>query len=188
MGGDLGRLTWEGGHTMEPFDAATLILRLVLGVVMLAHGVKHAKGREKTSKWFASIGFKAPGMQWFASTATEIGVGVLLIAGAGTSLAAAGLIGIMTVAFVSVHRPVGFWITARPDEGYEYVMTLAAAAVALAILGPGTASVDNVLELDVLLDGWVGLAVGLAGGAVALVQLALFFRPVKEAAKEAGNL
>lgn len=172
---------------MEPFDAATLIIRITLGVVMLAHGVKHARGRKKTSKWFESIGFRASEFQWFASTATELGVGVLLIVGAGTSLAAAGLIGIMTVAFVSVHRPVGFWITARPDEGYEYVMTLAAAAVALAMLGPGTVSIDHVIELDTALDGWVGLALGLGGVVVALGQLALFFRPVKDTAEGAGT-
>lgn len=173
---------------MEPFDTAALILRVVLGVVMLAHGIKHARGRERTSRWFGSIGFRAPELQWLASTATEIGVGVLLIAGAGTSLAAAGLIGIMTVAFVSVHRPVGFWITARPDEGYEYVMTLAGAAVALAMLGPGAISVDSTIGLDILLDGWVGLAISLGGVVAALGQLALFFRPVKESATEAGTL
>ena len=59
---------------MEPFDTATLILRVVLGVVMLAHGVKHARGRAKTSRWFGSIGFEKPELQWFASTVTEIGV------------------------------------------------------------------------------------------------------------------
>jgi len=162
---------------MEPFDAATFVLRFVLGVVMLAHGLKHARGRTKTSRWFGSIGFKAPQLQWAASTATEIGVGVLLIVGLGTSLAAAGLVGVMTVAFVSVHKAVGFWITARPDEGYEYVLTLAVAAIALSMLGPGTLSVDYAVGLDTVLDGWVGLAIAAGGIAVAIGQLTLFFRP-----------
>jgi putative oxidoreductase len=172
---------------MEPFDAAALLLRAVLGVVMLAHGVKHARGREKTSRWFGSIGFRSPELQWFASTATEIGVGVLLIAGAGTSLAVAGLIAVMTVAFVSVHSRAGFWITARPDEGYEYVMTLAGSAAALAIIGPGAVSVDSIIEMDILLDGWVGLAIALGGVLAAIGQLALFFRPVKDSASEVGT-
>ena len=162
---------------MEPFDVAALGLRLVLGVVMVAHGIKHARGREKTSRWFGSIGFKSPQLQWFASTATEIGVGVMLIIGLGTSLAVAGLIGIVTVAFVSVHRSVGFWITARPDEGYEYVLTLGAAAVVLAMIGPGSASLDAALDVDVILDGWYGLAAAGAGVAAAMAQLATFFRP-----------
>ncbi len=162
---------------MEPLDVAALGLRVVLGVVMLAHGIKHARGRQKTSRWFGSIGFRMPEFQWFASTATEIGVGILLIAGAGTSLAAAGLIGITTVAFVSVHRKAGFWITARPDEGYEYVLVLTVAALALALVGPGTMSVDDGIGVADLLDGWVGLVVGVGGMAVAALQLSVFYRP-----------
>lgn len=40
-----------------------------------------------------------PELQRFASTATEIGVGVLLLADFGTSLAASGLVAAMVVAF-----------------------------------------------------------------------------------------
>ncbi|MEZ5175463.1 MAG: DoxX family protein [Acidimicrobiia bacterium] len=162
---------------MEPFDIAALMLRSVLGVVMLAHGVKHARGRVKTSRWFGSIGFRSPQMQWLASTVTEIGVGVMLIVGFGTSLAVAGLIGIMTVAFVAVHRAAGFWITARPDEGYEYVLTLAVVAAALAMIGPGEVSLDHAWGVDVLLDGWYGLGAAAVGVTVALAQLAVFYRP-----------
>jgi putative oxidoreductase len=162
---------------MEAYDIAQLILRLALGWVMLAHGIKHARGKEKTSRWFGSIGFKQPTMQWFASTATEIGVGVLLIVGFLTVAAAAGVIGIMTVAFVSVHRKVGFWITARPDEGWEYVMVLAAVASAVAIGGPGLASVDEAIGIATSLTGWVGFGAVVVGLLAAGVQLAVFFKP-----------
>ena len=163
---------------MESYDIASLILRLVLGGIMLAHGVKHARGRTKTSNWFGSIGFKSPELQWLASTATEIGVGVLLILGLITTAAVAGVVGVMTVAFVSVHRAAGFWVTARPEEGWEYILTLSTVAVGLAIAGPGSISLDAAFGLDVLLDGWIG------GGAVAIgvlaagAQLTTFFRPV----------
>lgn len=162
---------------MEPSDIAALVLRLTLGGIMLAHGVKHARGRTKTSNWFGSIGFKSPDLQWFASTATEIGVGVLLIVGFIATLAAAGVIGIMTVAFVSVHRAAGFWVTARPDEGWEYILTLSAVATAIAIAGPGSISVDAALGLDTLLDGWIGVGAVLFGFLAAGLQLATFFRP-----------
>jgi putative oxidoreductase len=162
---------------MEPFDTATLILRVVLGIVMLAHGVKHARGKAKTSRWFGSIGFKKPALQWFASSVTEIGVGVMLIVGLGTTFAVAGTVGVMTVAFWSVHRMAGFWVTARPDEGYEFVLVLGTSAVVLAMLGPGAISVDNAIGLDVLLDGWIGLAAGAVGIAGAAAQLATFYRP-----------
>ena len=164
---------------MEPYDIAALILRLALGGVMLAHGIKHARRRTKTAHWFGSIGFKSPDLQWFASTATEIGVGVLLIAGLLTTFAAAGVIGVMAVAFVSVHRAAGFWVTARPDEGWEYILTLSAIAAALAIAGPGEISVDAALGLAPVLDGWIGGGAVVFGVLAAGTQLAMFFRPEK---------
>ncbi len=162
---------------MEAYDFAQLALRLALGGVMLAHGIKHARGREKTSRWFGSIGFQHPMLQWFASTATEIGVGVLLITGLFTVAAAAGVIGIMAVAFVSVHRKIGFWVTARPDEGWEYVMVLAVVASAVAIGGPGRVSLDEVIGIATTLSGWVGVGAVVVGFVAAGTQLAVFFRP-----------
>ncbi|MCL1692833.1 MAG: DoxX family protein [Actinomycetia bacterium] len=162
---------------IESFDWAVALLRLVAGVVILAHGVKHARGRTKTANWFGSIGFRQPELQWFASTATEIGVGVLLIVGLGTSLAAAGLVAVMVVAFWTVHRSVGFWVTARPDEGWEYVLVLGTVGAAIAIGGPGEFSIDAALGIEDLLDGWVGAALVAGGIGAASVQIATFFRP-----------
>lgn len=162
---------------MEFGDVSQLVLRIALGAVMVAHGVKHARGRVKTGEWFGSIGFLAPDLQWFASTVTEIGVGVLLIAGFVTWGATAGVVGIMTVAYVTVHRRIGFWVTARPDEGWEYIMTLTAIAAAVAIAGPGRLSVDSYLGIDIYLDGWVGLGALALGVVAAGLQLMTFYRP-----------
>lgn len=162
---------------VDSVDWAMVVLRGVAGVVMLAHGIKHARGRAKTANWFGSIGFRMPELQWFASTATEIGVGVLLIVGLGTSFAAAGLVAVMVVAFWTVHRSAGFWVTARPDEGWEYVLVLASVGLAIAIAGPGAISIDAAMGIEDSLDGWIG-AVLIAGGvAAAGVQIAVFFRP-----------
>jgi len=176
---------------MDTFNAALLILRIGLGIVFLAHGIKHAMGKQKTSAWFASIGFRQPDLQWLASTATEIGVGVLLIVGFLSGFAAAGVIGIMTVAFWTVHRKVGFFITAfmqegNDVEGYEYVMTLAIAALVLAVAGPGEWSVDWAIEFDgatvaELLDGWIGAILAAGGVAASAAQLATFWRPAEVA-------
>ena len=164
------------------FDAAMLALRLGLGIVFLAHGVKHARGRQKTSNWFGSIGFRYTSFQWFMSTATEIAVGVMLILGLLTSLAAAGLIGIVVVAYWTVHRTAGFFITAfmKPDvdvEGWEYVFVLALAAAVLAVAGPGSISLDDALGIADNLDGLVGLAIALGGVAMGVGELVLFWRP-----------
>ena len=161
----------------DSIDWAMATMRGVAGVVILAHGIKHARGRAKTAAWFGSIGFRMPDLQWFASTATEIGVGVLLVAGLGTTFASAGLVAVMVVAFWTVHRAAGFWITARPDEGWEYVLVLGTVGLAIAIAGPGAFSLDAVMGVDDVLDGWAGAAV-IAGGVVAAAaQMAVFFRP-----------
>ncbi len=167
----------------DPVNGGLLVLRLALGAVFVAHGVKHALGREKTTTWLASTGFRRPGLQWFAMTAGEIGFGALVAAGLLTALAAAGVIGTMAVAFWTVHRAAGFFITAfyRHDvEGWEYVFFISAAALALAVTGPGEWSLDEALGIATTFDGWVGLAIGLGGLVVAAGQLALFWRAPPE--------
>lgn len=171
----------------DPVGVGLLLLRIGVGAVFLAHGVKHALGREKTTRWFASLGFRAPGLQWFASTATEIGAGILLVIGLGTGFAAAGVIGIMFVAFWTVHRAAGFFITAFMREGvdvegYEYVLVLSIAALAIAVAGPGEYAIDAAVEISGspiadLLDGWVGVGLGAAGVALGIGLLVTFWRP-----------
>lgn len=172
---------------MEGFDTGLLILRLGLGLVFLAHGVKHAMGREKTTAWFASIGFKNAPFQWFMSTATELVVGVLLILGLLTTFAAAGLIGVMAVAYWTVHRPAGFWITAFMKEGidvegWEYVFTLSFAALALAVTGPGDISLDSALGIHETLDAWIGLVIALGGILASAGMVVTFWRDPESAA------
>ncbi len=161
----------------DALNAGSLALRLVLGVVFIAHGVKHFINREKTINWTASIGFKSPGIQWAFMTFAEIGIGVGLALGLLTSFAAAGLVSMMVVAYWTVHRAAGFWVSARPDEGYEYVLVLIVVAVALAIIGPGEWSVDDALDIATSLDEGVGAAIAAGGLGAAILQLATFYRP-----------
>ena len=161
----------------DSIDWAMMTLRGVAGVVMLAHGIKHVRGRTKTANWFGSIGFRMPDLQWVASTATEIGVGILLIAGLGTTFASAGLVVVMVVAFWTVHRAAGFWVTARPDEGWEYVLVLGSVGLAIALAGPGAFSIDAAIGIEDVLDGWVGAAVVGGGVAAAAAQIVVFFHP-----------
>ncbi len=166
----------------DAFNLAMLILRAGLGVIFLAHGIKHAGGREKTTSWFAWLGFRNAPLQWLLSTVTEIGAGTLLILGLLNSLAAAGVVGIMTVAFWTVHRRAGFFITAfmKEDievEGWEYVFTLAFAAAALAIAGPGDWSLDYQLGIDHIFDAWIGVMFVAGAVVVSALQLATFWRP-----------
>ncbi|MFO7547867.1 MAG: DoxX family protein, partial [Acidimicrobiia bacterium] len=138
---------------MEPIDLALTVLRLWLGVVMLAHGFNHARSLEGTASWFASKGFRQPALNARASAFGELAIGAGLVAGLLTSAAAAGLIATMTVAFGSIHRFAGFFVFKRPDEGWEYVATLAVAAFTVAVAGPGPYSLDAVLGIDPALSG-----------------------------------
>jgi putative oxidoreductase len=147
---------------------------------MIAHGVRHARSLAGTARWFGGIGFEQPELQAKASAVVEIGSGAALIVGAGTPLAAAAVIGTMGVAARSVHVDNGFFVV---SEGYEYVMTLAAASVALAAMGPSPFSVDRRIGPFKNRSGpGVGLfslVLGLAGAAG---QLAMFWRkPVPKA-------
>lgn len=161
---------------MEAIDYAMLVLRIGTGLVILAHGVNHARSLEGTAGWFASVGFRRAPLQALLSAITEIGVGILLVIGLGTPFAAAGLVATMLVAFWAVHRTNGFFIF-RPGEGWEYVATLALIGLAIGIAGAGRMSVDQALGITDDLDGWVGAAIVVAGVAAAGGQLAIFWRP-----------
>lgn len=155
-------------------DAAVLILRASLGGTLIAHGLRHGRSLTGTAAWFESLGFRAPMLQAKASAVVEVGSGAALVVGAATPLAAAASIGTMVVAAQTVHRPNGFFIT---DEGYEYVMTIAAASLAAASLGGGRFSIDRAFGLERRLSGtWLAALAGLAGVGGAAAQLKLFWR------------
>jgi putative oxidoreductase len=155
-------------------EIASVLLRTAVGGTMIAHGVKHGRSLEGTAGWFGSIGFRQPKLQAQASAVVEIGSGAALIAGAGTPLAAAAVVGTMGVAARSVHAPNGFFITA---EGWEYVTNLAVAAVALAAIGPGRFSVDHAAGVTRRLTGGQRAAIAAGGGLLgAVAQLAVFWR------------
>ena len=164
----------------DAVDLALLVFRCAVGAVMFAHGWNHVfrGGKiEGTAGWFASLGMK-PGIlhAWLASIA-ELAAGTALVLGVLTPLGAAAVVGTMTVALVTNHRGNGFFIF-RPGEGWEYVMTLIAAGVALGVVGPGGWSLDEALDLFQPVPGsdglWIVLAAGF-GGAAAL--LSVFWRP-----------
>lgn len=161
---------------MEQMDAALLILRVWAGFVLIAHGINHGRNLEGTATWFESKGFRKARLNAFLSFANEIAIGIGLILGLLTSVAAAALVATMFVAFWSIHRFAGFFNFHRPDEGYEYVTTLALVALALAIAGPGSVSIDSALDIADSLDGWTGAVIAGLGLLAAAGQLAAFWR------------
>ena len=166
------------GDTTKVFDVAFMILRAALGMMIFVHGFNKAfrGGRlAGTGGWFESMGMRPGKVHATLAAFSEMGVGALLVMGLLTQLAAAGLIGLMVVAFWTVHRDKGFMIT---GEGWEYVVMIAAMSLVSAIVGPGEISLDGALGITGDLNGWTGfwiaLLVGLGSGSGLLL---LFFRP-----------
>ncbi|MCU1624314.1 MAG: DoxX family protein [Frankiales bacterium] len=156
-------------------DVAALLLRLALGVTMIAHGWNHWRGGgrvEGTARWFGGLGLQPARLHAWSSIAVELGAGALLLAGLLTPIAALAVIGVMTVAAVTAHRPNGFFVF---RDGYEYVVNLAVAAVALGLLGAGRLSLDD--AFGIVVNGASGGAVAAAGVVAALVMLAVCWRP-----------
>jgi len=171
---------------MKSIGAARLVLRAAIGGTLVAHGIRHGRSLDGTARWFSSIGFREPALQAAASAAVETAAGVALLVGAATPVSAAAVVGTMAVAARTVHLQNGFFIT---SEGYEYVLNLGAASVALATLGPGRFSVDRLLGIDAKLSPAqrAALAAGLGLGAAA-IQLAVFWRPKRSRTEpEAGQ-
>ncbi|HEV7207394.1 MAG TPA: DoxX family protein [Mycobacteriales bacterium] len=157
---------------MNRYDAAVLVLRLAVGLTLVAHGLNHAFGGGRlpgAARWFEGLGLRHGRLQALTSAVVEVAGGTGLAVGLLTSFAAAALVGVMVVAGVIAHRRNGFFVF---KDGYEYVLVLATTCVALAVAGPGRASLDRALGLDTKLSGWVGLIVALGlgvGGAAALL-------------------
>jgi putative oxidoreductase len=161
------------------YDAGLLILRLVLGLTLAAHGLNKFFGGGRipgTARWFDSIGMKPGKFHAVIAATVETAAGLGLAAGLLTPIPAAGFVSLMVVAAWTVHRANGFFIV---KEGWEYNLVLAAAAVAVATVGAGRFSLDYLIFGDKLwLTGWCGLVVSLGLGlAGAIGQLLIFFRP-----------
>ncbi len=169
----------DNAQNVTGIYAGLLILRVAVGIVMIAHGYNHIFRGGKiqgTAGWFESLGMK-PGIlhAWLASL-TELGAGAMLIFGLLTPLAAGGVVGVMLVALITNHLKNGFFIF-RPGEGYEYVLTLLLTGLAIGGVGAGKWSIDRSIESAWLL-GWKGIlitAVAGLGGGIAL--LVVFWRP-----------
>src|SRR6202451_3735933 len=155
--------------------AALLLVRVVVGATMIAHGYNHWRGGGKiagTARWFSGLGLKYGALQAWMSVVTEIGAGLLLIVGFLTPLAAAAIISVMLVAGLLAHRKNGFFVF---KDGYEYVLVLAVVCLLLGVTGPGRFSIDNAAGIE--MTGWLGGGVALGVAVLATAGLLATFYP-----------
>ncbi len=117
---------------------ALFVLRLVLGVIMIAHGSGKVFGGLSHHVQMVS-GLGLPGWLAYFSAAAEFFGGILVIAGFLTRFAALAILVDMVVAIWKVHWKNGL----MGDHGYQFPLAVAAIAFALIFFGAGPISFDS---------------------------------------------
>jgi putative oxidoreductase len=121
-----------------------LVLRVVIGVIFFAHGyMKFFKmGIGGTTGFFASVGVPAPTLAaWFETFVEMIG-GIAFILGIFTLPFGLALTLGMSGAIMFAKRGGGL----VGPKGFELELALLAAALAIALTGPGALSLRNALR------------------------------------------
>lgn len=125
-------------------SAGILVLRLALGAVFIAHGWQKVfvDGLAATTEGFAGMGIPFAAVLAPVAALTELLAGAAIIVGLLTRIAAAGLAVTALVALFLVHAPNGFFMA---TGGIEFLLVLAAGAIALILTGAGRLSADAAL-------------------------------------------
>ncbi|CAA9549917.1 MAG: hypothetical protein AVDCRST_MAG59-1665 [uncultured Thermomicrobiales bacterium] len=123
------------------------LLRVVVGLAFFMHGYQKLfqMGVGGVGGFFGSLGVPAPGLAAIVVSLVELVGGLALIVGLLTRVFGVLLAVDMLVALLLVHRPNGFF---AGDGGIELVLVLGAAALSLALTGPGALALDNQLPIE----------------------------------------
>ncbi|MEO8814195.1 MAG: DoxX family protein [Mycobacterium sp.] len=161
-------------------DLGLLILRLGLGVLLVAHGLRKlfgwwgGQGLIAFKSSLADAGYQHADILTYVGAGGQVATGLLLVLGLFTPMAAAG-------ALAYLINGVLAGVSAQPDrrfvlflpEGHEYQIMLIVVAVAIVLAGPGRYGLDG----D---RGWarrpfigsiVALLLGIGGGVAMWVLL-----------------
>jgi putative oxidoreductase len=131
------------------FDIGILVLRVVVGLILAAHGSQKlfgwfsGPGLKGTSGWLGSMRMRPAAFWAFMAGLSEFGGGILLALGFLSPLGSVAIIASMLMATLLVHWPK-FWST---ESGFEFPLTNLVIALAVAITGPGRYSIDALLNI-----------------------------------------
>ncbi len=170
----------------DALDLMLLVARVWVGGVMLAHGWKHVKALQSgpgMANWLESLGLRPGSLHAQLLTWSEVAIAPVLILGIVTPAAYGVCASLMFVALITNHRDKGFFVTARPTEGWEYVGTLGVLSLVLGTVGPGTWSLDDAFDFSFPFDPGKALAVtAIVGIGGTIAYLVTFWRPAKQQA------
>jgi putative oxidoreductase len=133
---------WHGG-----LDFGLLVLRVVLGATMAAHGLQKlfgafdGPGIDGFAGALGGFGFTSQTtlLSWITAL-TELGGGLLLVLGLFTPIGAAAILGV-AASIVFVKFGNGFFM--GPQQGFEYELMIGAVALALLFTGSGRIALDK---------------------------------------------
>ena len=142
-------------------DIALLVLRVVVGLYVAAHGAQKlfgwfgGGGISGTAGFFGGmLGFR-PAKFWVVATGfAETGGGLVMALGLLNPLGPIGVAAAMVTATLIVHWPKG---PLAANGGYELTLTYLAGAVAVALAGVGRYSLDALFGIS--LPHWFSIAV-----------------------------
>jgi len=156
-------------------DIALLIVRLILGLGLAAHGAQKlfgwfgGGGIAGTGTFFEGIGFRPGRLFALAAGLGEFAGGLLTVLGLGGALGPVIIVVVMLVAIGSVHYNKGYFSS---GGGWELPATNIALAIAVAFAGNGTYALDAALGWSFLTDQtqiWYALAAAVIVAALNLL-------------------
>jgi putative oxidoreductase len=157
-----------------------LLLRVVLGGLMLAHGLQktfgwwNGPGPAGVRGWLGSMGFRMVALMALLLILAEDG-GALFALGVLTPLAALMIVTSQLVAIATIHWKNGFW---NGGGGWEFNLMLIAGTLAICATGPGRFSLDRWFGWD---GHWSGLWWALGVLALSVVSAALILTALRKA-------
>ena len=167
------------GVDLPTLSIGLLLIRVVAGLVMAAHGAQKlfgwfgGYGLNKTGEFFVQLGFQQGRAFATLASAAEIVSGLLVAVGFLGPIGPALMIAVMIVAMITVHRKNGLFAA---DNGIEVPLLYASIAFALALIGFGRYSLDALVGLADRwspMTNWIALGVGILG---AIVNVAIRHR------------
>ena len=171
--------------SLETLAIGLLVGRVVLGLVMAAHGAQKlfgwfgGYGLGGTGEFMTQLGFPAGRAFAGAAGLAELTGGLLVALGLLGPVGPALVVSVMVVAAITVHWQHGLFAT---NNGIELPLLYATGAVVLAFTGFGAFSLDAAFGLAGLWTPALTAGVLAAGAIGGIANTALRRRPVKAAA------